>query len=436
MNDKGEILTFDTHTVNLSYLRQRKARRLKDFLMSIRSVSELRIKEYKNVSLCPLGNYDSSLHKNDEELLKDDTDFCTRIIRNSEKAKAFLKLDGRFLYGGYLRKTWGHFLMGTLARLWPLADLDFRRTFDKIIFFAENKNFCNLSGNYLEIFRLLGIEDKILIICNQDIYVEKLLAPDPAFLFEYYHSPQFGNLFRLIRNSALESLMPDNGGWPEKVFLTRSAIKGAVKKEINILSIDRFFRDNGFEIISPEQISVSRFIAILCHAKTIASFSGSLAHNSVFLSGLKNKTFIIVEREPMINMFQAQLEGISQLNSIYVDANRIPFCAKSGHVFLYGKTHEFEAFINDFGYDGKSLANMNSSRRKQLSRYLKSYRREFGHAVLPNRWEIDYADCLAEAAIDTSEYFAPWLLDKKPLTISDLLSPRYLFRLGKNVIKL
>jgi len=158
-----------------------------------------RITEYKDVVIsakgqCPMVEYRS-------DYLIDDCDYYSVI--NCEKSVSIkLKFDGITVYGGYLRKIWGHFLVNSTARLWPIFSNKITN-YDRIVFFAENDNECELKGNYREFFELAGIIDKVIVIPQTDCAFSDIIVGDVAFEMGVSYSAEFLNIFNFVREKAI-----------------------------------------------------------------------------------------------------------------------------------------------------------------------------------------------------------------------------------------
>lgn len=422
--------------INLDYLRDIKAKRQAEFYGSLICRDGLKAPIYNNVRVEPLGQLFRPFGYQEKDLLIDDTDYCALVSPRGDSGNGrFIK--GSILYGGYIREVWGHFLMGSLARLWWLVENLQKEKVDKVVFFAENPRIEKLSGNFLEIMRLLGIEEKLLIVGNEPLEFECLIAPEICFEHDRFYSFECRKLFQFIREKALlES--KSQGPLPKKIFLTRSQLKNANKTEINIETLDSLFANNGYEVLSPEKLSVIELIKIFDNAEEIASIWGSVAHNLAFLSGMEDKNVILVERHAMINTFQANINVMCGYSVTHVDAHWMPYMSSStSHVFLYGATPRLKNFCRDRGLNLSLLerSEKKSARRRSLLLFKNSYRRYFGTAQTIGEWERDYSDCFAEAIIDTNQYFSPWLEQYLPLQWFDYFSPYFLYRLIKKYIK-
>lgn len=411
--------------IEFKYLRKKKSEILRKFIESLEDRSGLSISSHRNVILYPLGQvYDFTEFKR-ENLVIDDTDFCARI--GEPEDENIRNFEGITLYGGYLRRVWGHFLLGSLGRLWPAINKEIINKIDRILFFATKDELSELTGNYLEIMELLGIADKIVIVDDEACRFEEILIPEISFEHDKFYSKECRETFDFIIRRALQGV--DAQKKNRRVFFTRSRLKKCRVNEIGMREMEQYFKGRGYEIISPEVLSVKELVHILAETEVLVSFSGSVAHNILFAPNDSILRFTILERHPMINTFQANINTMLQRDCLYVDAHWLPRLAPSvGPVFLFGETPQFVRFCSDIG-PYKEITSYYYDKKKNLRKYLRRYRCYFGHAEMIRTWEAAFGDLFAEAVVDTREHFGKWLSDKLPLMWYDYFNLRFLISL-------
>ncbi|MBD5362072.1 MAG: glycosyltransferase family 61 protein [Bacteroides sp.] len=407
----------------LTYLRPKKAgvyRRISGDYVD--RTGDLRIDEHEDVVLTPLGQLaGASTDSGLADVIIDDCDFCASIKKSAPGAA--VRINGRVLYGGYFRSQWGHFLMNTTSRLWPLFTGAIQGV-DKILFFSDNnQDFIPQRGNYREFLELAGILDKVFIVSGA-VEVESLIVPEMAFEHTRYFSSEARAVFDAVRESAMET---SPGEFSDKVFLTRSSLPGAARDEININKLDELFLRNGYQIVSPEKVCLRQLINILNRAGHIASVSGSTAHNFVFAG--RDAEFIIVERTAVVNVYQIGIDLICGISPILIDAYRLPQIAPAtGRLFLYGATGQLEEFISARGWSGHTFDCNDKARKKELSGFLKRYKRLYGYSTGIAEWEIGHSEAISEAYVESYAYYQPWLERRVPVLLADYFSPVCLYR--------
>ncbi|MCD8026989.1 MAG: glycosyltransferase family 61 protein, partial [Clostridiales bacterium] len=219
----------------------------------------------------------------------------------------------------------------------------------------------------------------------------------------------------------------------DRIFFTRSQLKGASKSEFGLDMLDDYFRKNGFEIIAPERISLSKMIFLIRNAEVCASISGTLAHNMIFANDQQH--LIIIERGVRTTYYQMGINHLRCLKITYIDAN---FCFyplyHSPFVFAYiGKLEEFtkdNAYLpaDEKYYSKKYL-------KKLFKDYIKAYQNIYGYQWFMYDWMIEYTDCIYEAYQDSEKYFLNYLNGTAPFKLSHYFKWKYIKQFIKKIIK-
>lgn len=413
-------------------MRPQKAKDLKTLADAIFKKTELEIHRYDNVIISPVGQLFEK-PKSEEGIIMDDTGMSSSVCA-SEGSSYEPKLNGTVLYAGFLHRKWGHFITESLARLWPVID---GHEFDKILFFTTVPGNLGLHGNYLELLQLLGISDKV-IISDSPYIVDELYVPDLAYEHDVFYSDKQKSVYDSIVHAAI-SVNNSNQQNAEstKVFLSRAQFKGAATNSINIKELEEFFAKNGYEIVNPEQLNLQQCIRLLVNASCIATISGTLAHNFVFAGDTSDKQIVIIERHGWINSFQASLNKMMDMAPIHVDGYYLPKPSSSQDgIMLFAPTPQFLQFAHDNNMiDAHFVKDSLRVRHNELHRFIKRYRRYYGSGdgVLP--WEIESGQSIIEAMIASRERYGEWLTNYLPVTWHDMLTPRFVARSLKYLLK-
>lgn len=376
---------------------------------------KLSVRHFQHVSISAAGVGSDILPSPD--LIIDDCDYYSRIIEGEKRGT---HVAGRVLYGGFFRKQWGHFLMGTTSRLWPLFGSN-SLEIDKVVFFMDPTDNIPLKGNYRELFELARIMDKVVILPPGNYSFDSLAVPDLGCEIAHHVSEEFMRMFRVVRDNALrQGRTPSRSG---KLMLSRHSWKVKNSAEINVGAMDAFFAGNGYRVISPENHTLTELISFMNAASSVASYSGSLAHNLVFCD---NRQKVIIERCAANNLYQIGIDKMSMESAVHVDAYYQPMLhGSTSPMSIYGLTAEMRRWAADNALaidDAAKKAFLNP--RREFKQYLKIFRRINGYAVGFNRWEQGEAESMAEAYHASYERYAPYLERRIPVIWFDYLSPR------------
>lgn len=409
------------------YLRHRKGLLLEKRKAQIECRPQPKIVRLQRVCIIPLGqNYDESL-RGREDLIFEDTGFCSQISTSTENEYTYK----RIIYGGYLRRKWGHFITESLARMWALDKPEIS-DYEKILFFSDSDADSIPEGNFLQVFELLGIAERV-VIATSNVTAEELIVPEPGYEHDRFYTEVQAEVYRKIIANALQSTPSVDLNRIDKIFISRASIPGASQNAVNLIELETYFKENGFEIISPEKTSLIDLIHIMNKSDTVATIGGSPAHNFVFINRPETKRLIIIERHAWLNDFQISLNKMCGCDTIYVDGYYLPKAASSQDgLMLFAPTPQFCKFAVDFGLSNKGyFADDNrKTRKRELRKFLSRYRRYWcsGDALCP--WEIDSGEAIAEAMVASRERYAEWLQDSLPVMWYDYLSPRALVRMA------
>ena len=405
------------------YMRPLKAALLAESLGRYEDLSgRLGVARHKNVTLVPLGQLPGVAPESG--LLIDDCDFCSSI--SPDAASSHRRFSGVSVYGGYLRKEWGHFLMNSTARLWACFST---YGYERIVFFASCPEMMTLRDNYREFFELSGLLGKVVIIDSEASF-EHLLVPDISLEGGRIISREFLVPFAKAAESALARPC-DAAASAGRLLLARSRWRDNDKIQINCGMIERIFESAGYTPVNPESLSLSELIRSMHNAREIASFSGSTAHNLLFCRpGVR---FISIERAAANNLYQTAILRLLSPSAVMIDAFYQPLLISStDNLTIYGLTPEFTRFIRDLGWPSAARS---SSPAREFRAYLRVARRNYGYAPGLNEWESQELPAIVEAYHASRGRYAPWLGRRRPVLWSDYLSVRVIKRLLCDLIR-
>ena len=408
---------------NLKYMREEKRNCfINEWNNYYDRSGTLHINKLSNVKIKAMGQV-PGIELSDLRLI-DDCDYYSEIIETNDETPLYIK--GKVLYAGYLRKSWGHFLMNSTARLWPAFMNDIE--YDHIVFIAEDNTTLELSGNFKEFCELCGSIDKCLILPQSTYHFECLIVGDISLEIGRYYSQEFLAPFNYIREQVLKHTELKN--YKKKgTILTRSNWnKGRTNLQFNVGYFEHVFCDNGYDPISPEGLSLKDLILHLNSSNEIVSFSGTTAHNILFCP---NKKLTILERCAANNVYQIGIMKILNNENTIIDCFYQPMIISStDNLTIYGITAQFEKYTRDNGF---SLPKFNDNPLSEFRKYLKICRSHYGYSVGLNKWECSQYPAIIEAYFDSYSRYEKYLNRQVPVLWTDFFSPRVLYRMLKNL---
>jgi len=193
-------------------------------------------------------------------------------------------LPGKYIFAGYLREHYGHFLLEGLSRIWYI-----KKNPDLPIIWISLNNI-PLTPMQEEMLNLFNLKNKQIIIQKPTI-VEKLIVPEPGFILKSHLNQEQAKSLVLYDAKGIEK--------GKKVWLSRSKLNPIKVLAIitNENKLEKILANKGWTIFHPEEHPIANQIKMLSSAEQIAGFKGSAFHTLVFLDNVKAK-ITIFDRTP------------------------------------------------------------------------------------------------------------------------------------------
>lgn len=283
------------------------------------------------------------------------------IEENYQNAK---EINEVVIYGGYFYSHWGHFLMEMSGRLWYYLQ---KAQNQKIKLALAVKKNVRLENNFKEFFDLLGIKQSDIIYVEEPTRFKKVIVPENSTIITKYYTDEFMLPFRMI----YQKVKPSN---INKVYFTRQSLPEKQGLTIGEKNIERYFRKNGFKILAPEKLSLSKMVSILKGAEYIAGLVGTLTHNFIFAN--PKAKIILLNREEYLNPSQEMICQELQQDVCYIDVflNFLPVRPGTGP-YLVGITDNLANYFQDNGMFVEKT--QNEPTPKQINIFLKAWAKAY-----------------------------------------------------------
>ena len=220
------------------------------------------------------------------------------------------------LFLGVFPNHWGHFLIDVLCKLWCIDSIseDVKIAYVGVDWIDSKE----ISKVFVDALELVGINRERLMYIDEPTFFDKILIPDRTLGFKHsWHSKYKIVIEKMIQNACAIERQKGTQSY-EKIYFTRTRFAAARKKEVGEKIIADFFERNGYEIISPELLSVTEQIFLFNSCREFACVSGTLAHNSLFAQ--KDAQLTIFNRTNEANPPQLRIDQLTRLTITYVDA--------------------------------------------------------------------------------------------------------------------
>lgn len=242
---------------------------------------------------------------------------------------------------------WGHTITDSVGRLWWTAT-ELKQKYDclPVYYFSETP----LNGNYLEFIKLFGVPLTQFRRLSKITHFRSVYVPDTCF-DNYHVSLRYTKEYVSLINHVVNHVLHQGSSisYPRKFFLMRENSS----RQICSNALKQIITDLGYKIIFPEKLSVSDQISLFQNAESIVSEESSLSHNFIFCK--KGTKAIILRKANTINIYQALINELRQLDVVYIDCH-LSICINQRHrgpFFLYANNN-FCSYFNqttpDFPY--------------------------------------------------------------------------------------
>ena len=425
------------YKINYQYLRPLKAAHLEEwYSRPFECRTGLKANLFPDAIILPLKKFDGdnllfgrggAVDENGEYI--DDSAINARVQGAYQHNECDVKNE-KVVYCGYLVKHWGHFLTEAVARLWYYLEND--TTIDKYVFFIDENEEREIKGNYKEFFELLGVWDKIEII-NKPTRYREVVVPELSYKGRTYYSQEYKDIFETIAaNVKVES----NWERSNKVFFTRSQLPKAREMEFGIKVLDSFYKNNGYTIVAPEKITLSKLIYLIRNAEICTSVSGTLPHNMLFARD--HQRLVILERLTMNNDFQVDFNRMKSFDVTYIDSNLALYPVDfSGPSIIY-----YNGLLKKYAEDNQLQPPDNEYCKQKyydkcFKKYFKAYRKKYGYQWFMMDWYIKYNHIgyIYEAYEDGANVFREYISGVRPVFFFQRFMWRYIKQYIKRLIK-
>ena len=187
---------------------------------------------------------------------------------------AEVALGGTHLFGGIMSWHFGHFVVESLSRLWPL--MEDRHAAASVLFVPKGpankpRSQAKFQNDLLDLI-IPGISRDILRVPTR---VERLIVPEQGFGTGDLEAglPQFR---RFISSRQWPEPLEDS---PKRLYVTRDGLdrhrKGRI---IGDLGLSKFVEDRGYTVLRPEKITLEDQIRLYRGARRILFEEGSAVH--------------------------------------------------------------------------------------------------------------------------------------------------------------
>lgn len=189
--------------------------------------------------------------------------------------------EGTYLYLGAIHPHYGHFVINTLARFWPLLDFDEGALRPTLLCHGPGLG-ADWSGTPFipEILGRLGLSVMDLASFGRPVRIRTLLVPQAALQQDDYAFPVLAELCREIGRGyyAPEEIDAD----PQPVYLSKTRLTQGVRRFANEAAVTEVLAREGVRIVHPELLSFPEQVRLFARHRVILGANGSAFHTLLF----------------------------------------------------------------------------------------------------------------------------------------------------------
>ncbi|OAS22431.1 glycosyltransferase family 61 protein [Methylobacterium platani] len=181
-----------------------------------------------------------------------------------------------FLGGAHLH--YGHFLVTTLPRFWPL--LEARPAAPILCYAPVHEALWQPYRFAVDILGLLGLSVREIHAFDEPVRLRRVVVPEPAFREEAFAHTVFRDLCLRIGASCYAPGEVDADDRP--AYLAKTRLAGGVRRFANEEEVTEILAREGVEILHPEAMGFAEQVRLFARRRVLAGSLGSALHTALF----------------------------------------------------------------------------------------------------------------------------------------------------------
>ncbi|WP_165362750.1 glycosyltransferase family 61 protein [Promicromonospora panici] len=251
---------------------------------------------------------------------------------------------GPWLYAGSWMQQFGHFIVETLPNLWPLLRDEEAGAVRGLVahrFTSRRRH----PWQDAMVRPLIG-EREIHVVDSTPATYERLMIPSRPYLYRTAISPRAAEVWKCVA----DRIAPEDASHPSRVFLSRTRFVDSLPKDApgrarsyaNSGAVDDLFRQRGFMVVYPEELTVADQVGLVRDAEIVAGAGGSALHLAAFMRS--GRVIELGDKRSRTNLIATQRAIAAVKSQLIV---HLPFHADFRGAFDVGSLDERLASIID-----------------------------------------------------------------------------------------
>ncbi len=237
-----------------------------------------------------------------------------------------------YLFLGTLTAHFGHFILASMARLWPLRFAPDPRLRYVVLNPAPLDPLFD-TAFLREILGRLGIGPHNMVSFGGPVRIARLIVPSPAIEEHNFSHRVFAQLCNRIGALLTDRLPQAPRAAP--VFLSKLKVGGGVSHLANEAEFCDRLAARGVEIVFPEQLDLAEQIRLFRDTAMITGWAGSAMHSAIFAPG---RDMLTLSFSPTMLSNQRLLDQVNDARSLtlFPEGDMLPGPAHPGfhHSFV------------------------------------------------------------------------------------------------------
>lgn len=282
---------------------------------------------HKNIIYYPINDYiaweldpDWGIYNLDGDLL-DSAAYYRGPGKNLVGQQKKKEIDGfeysnnfKYLYGGNIIPHYGHFIISTMSRFWPVINEDLSKY--KILCHGAGVPKGWFSHPFIrDIFSLMGLNESNFIVFKRPTLINEILIPRASCEEHNFCYKLFGELGKYVGNSVISQHHCEENKKP--VYLSKSRLSSGVQGIVNEVELESSLMEIGVEIVHPQELSFNDQILLFNQRKIIISPLSSAIHSSIFC--VKKPKILAICQVNSINSNFLLIDAASGVNVDYLN---------------------------------------------------------------------------------------------------------------------
>ena len=316
-------------------------------------------------------------------------------------------IDEDAVFVGNVYPQFGHFLLEHMNRAYAALDKKYKNA--KFVL-VNNKDVSPVPNYMFELLELLGVRRENILILNETTRFRRVYVPDQGFNIPVYSSEAFGKMYDAIA----KNVKTPHEKY-EKIYVSRTAMQ--TRRTYGEGVVQKIFEKNGYKIIWPEKLPLSRQIGLVKNARVLAGCAGTALHLALFMKSGGTVIQIKRNRQAKCNAdIQNLINDTKGLNGVFISGSveNKPTDHCSSVPQIIGVNQHMRDFFDAFGF--KYTARDMVPNKKDLAEYdaaLTEYNKKYGGVGLNNikHFIIHWSSCFVPGR-ERRGNFRRWLKRK------------------------